>query len=75
MKQLYVDRFEGKYVICEDADHRYYAIEVGEAPQGVRSGDVLTISDEGELAIDTDETARRRAAMSRKQRQAFGEDE
>ena len=71
MKQLFVDRFEGKYVICEDADHRYFAIETGEAPQGIREGDVLAISDEGELSIDAEETKHRREEMARKQRRAF----
>ncbi len=71
MKQLYVDRLEGKYLICEDDDHRYYAIEIGEAPQEAGPGDVLQITDEGELSVDREETQRRKALMAKKQRKAI----
>ena len=27
MKQLIIDRFEGKFAICEDAEEKYFAIE------------------------------------------------
>ena len=72
MKQLIIDRFEGKYAICEDKDQKYYAIEVQELPQGAKAGCVLQITDEGELVLDEEETQRRRQRILDKQRKAFG---
>ena len=72
MRQLIIDRFEGKYAICEDAEQKYFAIEVSELPQGVGEGAVLQISDEGELTFDQQETVRRRERLAEKQRRTFG---
>ena len=33
MQQLVIDRFEGKFAICENADQRYFAIETQELPE------------------------------------------
>ena len=52
MKQLVIDRFEGKYAICTDSEEKYYAIELPELPQGAQAGSVLCITDEGELRVD-----------------------
>lgn len=72
MKQLIIDRFEGKYAICEDAEQRYFAIEQDELPEGAAEGIVLEITDEGELRLDLEETQRRRNRIAEKQRRAFG---
>lgn len=72
MKQLMIDRFEGKYAICEDAEQRYFAIEQDELPEGAGEGAVLEITDEGELRINREETQRRRERIAEKQRRAFG---
>ena len=72
MKQLIIDRFEGKYAICEDKDQKYFAIEAQELPQGAKAGCVLQITDEGELVLDEEETQRRRQRILDKQRKAFG---
>lgn len=71
MQQLTVDRFEGIYVICEDKDKKFFAIDKSEAPANVKEGDVLRIEDDGTLRIDAEETARRRTAAAQKQRHAF----
>ncbi len=68
MKQLIIDRFDGVYAICEDKDRAFFAIELGELPANVRVGDVLVISDEGELRVDAEETERRRSRIAEKQR-------
>ena len=47
MQQLVIDRFEGKFAICENADQRYFAIETQELPEGAKEGSVLEISGEG----------------------------
>ena len=60
MRILTVNRFETTYALCEDEDRRLFAIERQELPEGVKAGDVLRISDEGEIEIDQKETDARR---------------
>ncbi len=72
-KKLVIDRFEGKYAICEDGEQKYFAIECAELPAGAKEGCVLLISEEGELTLDAEETERRRRLMAEKQRRAFGD--
>lgn len=71
MKQLVIDRFEGKYAICEDKEDRYFAIELQELPQGAKEGHVLSISDDGVLSLDLEETERRRKKILEKQNRLF----
>ena len=52
MKQLVIDRLDGKYAICTDSDQKFYAIGLPELPQGAKAGSVLRITDEGELLLD-----------------------
>lgn len=59
MKQLVIDRLEGKYAICTDSDEKYFGIELGELPQGAQAGSVLVITEEGELRLDEEATRRR----------------
>ena len=72
MRQLSIDRFEGKSAICEDAEGKYFAIETAELPEGAGEGDILRITDEGELTLDQEETRARRERAAAKQRRAFG---
>ena len=71
MKQRIVDRFEGKYAICEDKEQKYFAIETEELPQDVSEGSVLEITEEGELRLNQEETQARRERIAAKQRRAF----
>lgn len=71
MRRLIIDRFEGKYAICEDADQRCFAIEIQELPEGIKAGCVLDISDEGELALNLEETECRRQRIAEKQSRLF----
>ena len=34
MKQLVIDRIDGTFAICVDADQKYFAIEIAELPAG-----------------------------------------
>ncbi|WOC33403.1 MULTISPECIES: DUF3006 domain-containing protein [Caproicibacterium] len=73
MKKVSIDRFEGTLAICEDADGKFFGIESAELPQGAKEGTVLKIDDaEGTLAIDEEETARRRKKNARLQNDVFG---
>ena len=73
MKSINIDRFEGIYAICEDADGKLFAIETAELPEGAVEGTVLSVNDtEGTLKIDQAETDRRRSKNARLQKKAFG---
>ncbi len=67
MKQLIIDRFEQNFALCEDKEKHMFAIEKTELPAGAKEGDVLRISEEGQLTIDQQETQRRRNVTQKKQ--------
>ena len=67
MKKLSIDRFDGKYAICEDDDRRVFAIERSEIPKEAKRGDVLSISDEREITIDEQETKARKKRIKKLQ--------
>ncbi|HBG55762.1 MAG TPA: DUF3006 domain-containing protein, partial [Ruminococcaceae bacterium] len=46
MKKLTIDRLEGKFAICRDADRKWFAIEISELPKGAAAGSSLTVDDE-----------------------------
>ena len=52
MKQLVIDRIDGTFAICVDADQKYFAIEIAELPAGAAPGSVLAITEEGELRLE-----------------------
>ncbi|MBO5253280.1 MAG: DUF3006 domain-containing protein [Clostridia bacterium] len=72
MKKMIIDRFDGVYAICEDKDKAFFAIDQTELPEGAKVGDVLMITDDGALKIDTEETERRRRRMLEKQKKLMG---
>ena len=59
MKQLVIDRLDGKYAICTDSDQKFYAIELPEVPQGAKAGSVLRITDAGALPLEVEAPQRR----------------
>jgi len=63
MRRLVLDRFEGAYALFENDDEKTFAIAANELPAGAKEGDVIAISDEGELSIDVEETQRRKKQM------------
>lgn len=74
MKTLTIDRFEGTFAICEDADQKFFAIEISELPQGAAEGDVLNVDDsEGTLSINAEATAQKRAKAAKLQNKLFQE--
>lgn len=72
MRRLIVDRFEGEYAVCEDENQQYCTVEISRLPEGAGEGAVLSISDEGIISLDREETARRRERIGRKQSEFFG---
>jgi hypothetical protein len=57
--QVIIDRFEGIYAICEQADRNMIKILKSKLPAGAKEGDVLIIEGEN-LRIDSAETSKRR---------------
>jgi len=51
MKILKVERTDAKYVYCIDNDKKAYAIELAEAPAGLKAGNVIKIDDEGNITV------------------------
>lgn len=71
MRTLIIDRFENTYALCEDGERRMFAIEKNELPKGAKEGDVLRISDDGTIAVDQEETDRRRGKIKKLQNNVF----
>lgn len=71
MKKLVLDRFEGTYALFECEDEKTFAIAVNELPQGAKEGDVIVITDEGEISIDVKETEARKNKMKNLKKKAF----
>ena len=71
MRKLIIDRFEGKFAICEDEGLRYFAIELPELPEGAKAGNVLDIDDEGIITLNNEETDFRKKRIAEKQKKAF----
>ena len=57
--KLIIDRFEGKYVICEDEDCNMINILKEELPSNVKVGDVI-IKVNNDFVVDYDETHKRK---------------
>ena len=59
-----IDRFEGDFALCEDAESGGKAtLPRAEIPPDAREGDVLVPAGDGMYAIDAAATAKRRARI------------
>lgn len=72
MRKLIIDRFDGKYAICEGIDAegevRKYAIPNNEVPKEAKEGCCLVIDDEGVITVDNEETQKLRAEIAEKEK-------
>lgn len=68
MRKLIIDRFEGSYAVCEDKDRSMFAIDKKEIPNEAKEGDILKITDSGEIEIDKQSTADRREELRKLQK-------
>lgn len=71
---LSIDRFDGCYAICEDDNLKLYAIKKSELPLNAAVGDVMNLSEEGDLCIDADETKKRKLKIKTLQDKLFSVD-
>jgi len=60
--KLIIDRIEADLAVCESKGGTFTQIPLSALPRGVREGDCLRLDGEN-YVIDTEETARRRAAL------------
>lgn len=67
---LIIDRIEGEFAVCEAEGRVFRTLPLADLPQGVKEGDCLRESG-GCYAVDTEETARRRAENVRRMRAMF----
>lgn len=67
MKILSVDRFDGPFAICEDDCGNMFAIDIAELPNDTKSGDILVISDAGEIVVDQNKTKMRKDKINKLQ--------
>lgn len=63
---MILDRFEGRYAICEIDDNTFTQVERSLLPPDAREGDVLRLEKDGRYVIDAEETAMRRARIRSK---------
>lgn len=71
MRELIIDRMEGNFYICEDNEKKMFAIDKSEMPNGAKTGDVVVITDEGEISIDEEKTRARRKSIGKLQNSVF----
>ena len=57
--KLIIDRFEGKYAICEDEDCNMINILKEELPSNVKVGDII-IKVNNDFVVDYDDTKKRK---------------
>lgn len=66
MKKYIVDRFEGKYAVCETETNSFVNIEKHKLPSEIREGDVIIENDDGSYYIDTVATEKRKELIRKK---------
>lgn len=62
--KVVIDRFEGRFVVCEKDDRTMMNIERNKIPAKAAEGDVLDI-EEGTVTLDVEETVRRKKEIEK----------
>ena len=62
--KVIIDRFEGKYAICEKENLDMIDIEISKLPEDAKEGDVLILT-EDKIIIDREETKARRERIKK----------
>lgn len=62
--KVVIDRFEGRFAVCEKDDRTMMNIEKSKIPAKAAEGDVLDI-EEGTVTLDVEETARRKKEIEK----------
>lgn len=72
MRTLIIDRFEGKYAICEGEEQKFFAIDISELPENAKEGSVIEINAEGNITVNEDKADEIRKRIGAKQKKLFG---
>lgn len=62
--KVIIDRFEGKYAVCEKENLEMIDIEIEKIPKGAKEGDVLIIEGDN-IRIDSEETENRKKRIEK----------
>lgn len=62
--KMIIDRFEGKYAVCEMENLEMKDIEISKLPENAKEGDVLIVNGD-EIKIDKEETKNRRKKIKK----------
>lgn len=52
MRIMKVIKIEDKFVLCEGEEKRIFALPVEEVAEGVKTGDTIEITDDGEVLVN-----------------------
>jgi len=52
MRKMKVVKIEGQFIFCEGDEKRMFALPVDEVASCVKAGDIIEITDEGEVLIN-----------------------
>ena len=67
-----IDRFEGKWAVCETEDGKMIDIEKSKLPKNARAGDVI-VQKNGKLQVDKKETEKRWKEIDKLMNEVFEE--
>jgi len=62
--RVIIDRFEGKYAVCEKDDRTTINIEISKLPDGAKEGDVIVLGKE-KIFIDQSATEERKNRLKK----------
>ena len=64
MERLIIDRFEGKFAICEKEDRSHIQISIAQIPSDLKEGDCLLLYNSGKIVKDEDRTKSRKERIT-----------
>lgn len=68
--RLVIDRFEGKYAICELENGEFIDVSKADIPQEAKEGDILTKTDNG-YCVDKTATETKREEIKQRMNRLF----
>lgn len=66
MKKLIIDRFEGDYAVCEQADKSMVNIHKTNLPSEAKEGDIILQASDGSIKISHSQTQSRKDHIQKK---------
>lgn len=69
--KVVIDRFEGKFAVCEKEDRKMINILKDKVPSGAGEGTVLNLYDNGKIEIDIEETEKQAKKIEKLMKDLF----